>query len=415
VLLLSFGGPERGEDVLPYLENVTRGRGIPPSRLEQVARHYHRQGGRSPINDCNRALLAALHRELASRSAQVPLLWGNRNWDPYLVDALREGHRVGARRVLAVVTSAYASYSGCRQYREDVAAAVAALRDEGVEVVVDRVRHFFNHPGFVAAQVEAVRRAIAELDADPGGPVTGGDAGEEPVLTGGGADGVRLVFVTHSVPVAMDETSGPEGGWYVRQHLDLCHTVADRVARTLDRSLGWDLAYCSRSGPPGQPWLEPDVNDHLATLRDRGVPGVVIVPIGFVSDHMEVVHDLDVEAMDTARALGIRARRAATAGTDPQFVAGLVDLLLERAAAERGEDPPRPVAGSLPASPDVCAASCCPNPRGRRPAACEAGWSAQATDTPDGARPVPGAGRPRDAVPAPGGPAPADIPVEGGR
>lgn len=375
MLLLSFGGPERGEDVLPFLENVTRGRGIPRSRLDQVAQHYHRRGGRSPINDCNRALLAALDRELTSRSARVPVLWGNRNWDPYLVDALREGHRAGVRRVLAVPTSAFASYSGCRQYREDIAAAVVALRAEGVEVVVDRIRHFFHHPGFVAAQVESVRRAVAELEAAPEDPAADGATGEQPVPVGGGVEGVRLVFVTHSVPVAMDETSGPEGGWYTRQHLDLCHTVADRVARALDRPLGWDLAFCSRSGPPGQPWLEPDVNGHLATLRDRGVTKVVIVPIGFVSDHMEVVHDLDVEAMETARDLGILARRAATAGTDPRFVAGLVDLLLERAAAERGEAPPRPVVGALAATPDVCAASCCANPRGWRPAACEVGWS----------------------------------------
>jgi ferrochelatase len=370
VLLLSFGGPERPADVLPFLENVTRGRGIPRERLDVVAEHYLRFGGRSPINDQNRALLAALRAELDARGLHLPLYWGNRNWDPYLLAALRQARADGVRRLCVILTSAYSSYSSCRQYREDLAAALLALASEGgVPDVpeVDKVRHYYNHPGFVAAVTDAVLDGLAKLPDDA-------------------REGARLVFVTHSVPTAMNDTAGPDGGRYERQHRDVAATVGTAVAERLrgrgaDAGAGngspepaWDLVYCSRSGPPDQPWLEPDINDHLRALHARGVPGVVVVPVGFVSDHMEVVFDLDTEARETAEDLGLPFVRAATVGTDPRFVSALVDLVLERASLARGETRRQPAAGELGASWAVCPAGCCRNLRGDRPAACGEDW-----------------------------------------
>jgi ferrochelatase len=363
VLLLSFGGPEGPDDVMPFLENVTRGRGIPRERLEAVAEHYLHFGGRSPINDQNRALLAALRAELDARGLDMPLVWGNRNWVPYVTDALREAHEAGARRVVTVVTSAYSSYSGCRQYREDLAAAVTALAAEGRALEVDKVRHYYNHPGFVAPVVDAVRDGLARLAGD------------------GRGERVRVVFVTHSVPTAMDDVSGEGsavgGGAYVRQHLDVAGTVMAQAGPA-----EWDLVYCSRSGPPTQPWLEPDVNDHLEALAKDGVTGVVVVPVGFVSDHMEVVFDLDTEAAQTAADLGLGFVRVPTVGTDPRFVAGLVDLLVERAGEARGGLPGRPATGGLGASHTVCPVGCCRNLRAPdRPAACGADWTAPVVAT----------------------------------
>ncbi len=361
ILLVSFGGPEQPADVLPFLENVTRGRGIPRERLEAVAEHYLHFGGRSPINDQNRALLAALRAELDARGLDVPLYWGNRNWNPYLVDALREAGDAGARRLCAVLTSAYSSYSSCRQYREDLAAAqldlAAARGTEGGSAPpeIDKVRHYFNHPGFVAASADAAVTALATLP--------------ERVR-----DAARLVFVTHSIPTAMNEVSGPRGGAYVAQHQDVSAAIAAAAGEAAGRPLDWDLVYCSRSGPAAQPWLEPDVNDHLRALHAAGVPGVVVVPAGFVSDHMEVKYDLDTEARETAEELGLPFARAATVGTDPRFVSALVDLVLERAAQLRGTSPRQPAVGILGPSHAVCPVGCCPNLRAERPAACGADW-----------------------------------------
>ena len=353
VLLLSFGGPEGPEDVMPFLENVTRGRGIPRERLEEVAEHYHHFGGRSPINDQNRALLAALRAELDTRGHDdVPLAWGNRNWAPFVTDTLRELHETGVRRVLAVVTSAYASYSGCRQYREDLAGSLVTLAKEGRALHVDKLRHYFNHPGFVGPTVDAVVAALGRVPA--GSPVA---------------------FVTHSVPTAMDDVSGPEGHAYVGQHLDVAGTVAAGVAERVGAEPDWELVYCSRSGPPSQPWLEPDVGDHLRALRDKGAPGVVVAPIGFVSDHMEVAFDLDTEAAEVAQEIGLPFARAATVGAGGEFVAGLVDLVEERAAAGRGEPVDRVSVGTWGPSHDVCPVGCCRNLRApERPAACGADW-----------------------------------------
>lgn len=339
VLLLSFGGPEGPDDVLPFLRNVTRGRGIPDERLAAVAEHYHHFGGRSPINDQNRALLAALRGELAARGLDVPVGWGNRNWAPFATDALRELHDGGARRVLAVVTSAYGSYSGCRQYREDVARSVAALAAEGRALRVDKVRAYYNTPGFARANAATILDAYGALGA------TGSPA--------------PLVLVTHSIPTTMEDASGRRAASYRAQHLDLAAVLAEEVGRALGATPAWQLAYCSRSGPPTQPWLEPDVNDVLRDLRAAGAPGVVLAPIGFVSDHMEVVYDLDTEARETADGLGLPMARAATAGTHPAFVASLVDLAVERAAAERGESPEQLAVGGIGPRHGFCPAGCC--------------------------------------------------------
>ena len=354
LVLLSFGGPEQPDDVMPFLQNVTAGRGIPPERLEEVGQHYRLFSGRSPINDQNRELLAALRAELSVQGSDAPVHWGNRNWAPYLVDALRQAHDDGARRVLVVTTSAYASYSGCRQYREDLAAALLDLAASGRALSVDKVRHYFNHPGFVTANVDAVVESLDRL--------------------GPRSHDARLLFVTHALPTSMAEASGPDGGAYVTQHLDVASTVSAEVSRRTGVHRDHDLVYCSRSGRPGQPWTGPDVVEHLEELARRGSTAVVCVPIGFVSDHMEVVYDLDMEAAAGASTAGLAWSRAATAGTHPAFVAGLVDLALERAAAERGEKVTRAAAGDLPPSHDVCPVGCCPNARGDRPAACGADW-----------------------------------------
>jgi ferrochelatase len=358
ILLLSFGGPEKPQDVMPFLRIVTAGRGIPDERLAVVAEHYQSFGGRSPINDQNRLLLAALRSELDRRELRTPLVWGNRNFDPFLTDALREAHEAGMRRLVTIVTSAYTSYSSCRQYREDLAAAVATLAEEGREIEVDKVRPYFNHPGFSHVSARHVTEAVRGL----GQP--GDDTVQEP----------RLLFVTHSIPEAMDDTSGPgdgEGNAYRREHLALAAAITDEVNATLSRSLDHELVYCSRSGPPTQPWLEPDVNDALRALAAEGVRTVVVAPIGFVSDHMEVRFDLDTEAAQTAAEVGLEMVRVPTVGADPEFVSGLVDLVIERAAQARGG-----VTGPSPAwpgdqvSPSVCRPGCCPNLRAAKPALC---------------------------------------------
>jgi protoporphyrin/coproporphyrin ferrochelatase len=342
LLLVSFGGPERPEDVVPFLENVTRGRGIPRERLEDVGEHYQLFGGRSPINDINRALLEALRADLREHGIDVPVYWGNRNWDPYLTDAVAEMRADGVTRAACFVTSAYSSYSSCRQYREDLAAAVEHIGEGAPRL--DRLRSYYNHPGFLDPVVDVV---VEATQARPE---------------------ARLVFVTHSIPLSMNDGSGPEGGAYLAQHLNAAAYVADRVATVTGRDHPHDLVFCSRSGPPQVPWLEPDVNDHLEKLAGDGVGAVVLVPIGFVSDHMEVVYDLDTEALATAQELGLDAVRVPTSGTDPRVVAMVRELLLERAAVERGERTERVSVGGDPPCWDLCAVGCCPNPRAEKPA-----------------------------------------------
>lgn len=355
LLLLSFGGPEGPDDVVPFLENVTRGRGIPKERLKEVGQHYFLFGGVSPINGQNRALLEALRKDFAGAGLELPVYWGNRNWAPYLTDTLREMVLDGRRHVAVLATSAYASYSGCRQYREDLADALSALEAEGLPLPrVDKLRHYFNHPGFIGPMVEGVLTSLADLPEDV-------------------RAGARLAFTTHSIPDAAADASGPvaehgDGGAYVRQHLDVARVIADAVRDETGVAHPWQLVYQSRSGAPHVPWLEPDICDHLEELHRAGAPSVVMVPIGFVSDHMEVLYDLDTEATAKAAELGLPVRRSATVGADPRFAAAIRDLVLERAATERGRPVERCALGALGPSHDLCPIGCCPS-RSERPAA----------------------------------------------
>lgn len=358
ILLAGFGGPEGQDDVIPFLRNVTRGRGIPDERLEEVAHHYRHFGGVSPINDQNRELKAALEAELARRGIDLPVYWGNRNWDPYLADAVQAAYDDGHRTLLTIATSAYSSFSSCRQYREDIAIALEATGLEG-KIAIDKVRQYFDHPGFVEPFVEGVVAGVRELL-----PGVDGDASK-----------IRLLFATHSIPTADAERSGPrdrdfgDGGAYAAQHLAVSELVATLAARELGvESLGWDLVYQSRSGPPSQPWLEPDINDRIAELPGEGVMAVAIVPVGFLSDHMEVLWDLDTEALETSEEHGLAAVRVPTPGSHQRFVAGLVDLVTER----REGTPPaeRPALTDLGPWYDVCRPGCCENIRaGFKPAA----------------------------------------------
>jgi len=347
LLLLSFGGPEGPDDVVPFLENVTRGRGIPRERLAEVGEHYFLFDGVSPINAQCRRLLDALRKDFAQSGVDLPVYWGNRNWAPYLTDALRQTALDGRRRVLTLVTSAYASYSGCRQYRENLAEALAALKAEGLEPPrVDKLRHYFNHPGFIGPMADGVLTALAALPS-------------------GVRDGAHLAFTTHSIPTAAADASGPPqahgpGGAYVAEHLDAARLVAEAVRERTGVEREWELVYQSRSGPPHVPWLEPDICDHLESLSAQGAPAAVMVPIGFVSDHMEVLYDLDTEATAKAAELGLPVARSATVGTDPRFIAAIRELVQERAATERGAHPERCALGTLGPSHDVCPAGCCP-------------------------------------------------------
>jgi protoporphyrin/coproporphyrin ferrochelatase len=326
LLLVSFGGPEAPDEVLPFMEQVTAGRGIPRERLVEVSEHYRLFDGRSPINDQNRVLRAALDEALAAAGLALPVYWGNRNSAPWLEDELRRMRADGVERALCLVTSAYSSYSGCRQYREDLARASAAVGEGAPEL--DKVRVYYNHPGFLEPQVDLIREAIATLPAE-----VRGDA--------------RVVFTTHSIPRTMSRHSD-----YEVQHHEACRLVMEAFP-----GRRWELVYNSRSGPPQVPWLTPDVNDHLTALAADGCPGVVVVPIGFVSDHLEVVYDLDVEARATAAGLGLPFARAGTVGTDPRFVAGLVELVRERV-----EGAPRRALGTRGPNWDACPVDCCRAP-----------------------------------------------------
>jgi ferrochelatase len=316
LLLVSFGGPEKPEDVVPFLENVTRGRGIPAERLAEVGRHYLDVfGGVSPINEQCRRLVAALEA-----AQDRPVYWGNRNWHPFLADTLEQMRADGVEHAYALVTSAFPSYSGCRQYREDVERAQV----DGAPRIT-KIRHYYCEDGFVGPMRRNVQ---AQLD---------------------GLTAPRLVFTAHSIPLVMAQSSGPSGGAYV----DALRTACARVAGDLP----WDLVFQSRSGPPTVPWLDPDVGDHLERLHAEGVREAVMVPIGFTSDHVEVVYDLDVQAQDRVAQLpGMTVRRAATVGTDPEFVQMLVDLVAER------EQGPELASHGCVATHDRCPVGCCPPP-----------------------------------------------------
>jgi protoporphyrin/coproporphyrin ferrochelatase len=325
-LLVSFGGPEGPDDVMPFLENVTRGRGVPPERLVRVAEHYYAFGGVSPINQQCRDMLAAVRADFAASGLSLPLYWGNRNWAPYLADAVRAMADDGVQRAVAFVTSAYSSYSSCRQYLDDIERARAAAGPDAP--VIDKIRRFFNHPGFIEPFAGNARAALATLPAEV-------------------REDAHLVFTAHSVPVAMADASGPRGGGgrYVAELTEAARLVAERIC---GGTHPWSLAYQSRSGPPSQPWLEPDVRDHIGELAKSGARAVVVIPVGFVSDHMEVRHDLDVEAAQTAQSLGLEFVRVATPGTHPRFAAMITELVRERMALAEGTE----VAGAEPEGTD---------------------------------------------------------------
>ena len=335
VLVVSFGGPERSEDVIPFLENVVRGRGVPRDRLLEVAEHYYSFGGRSPINDQNRALISALREELAAKGPHLPIYFGNRNWHPMLPDTLRTMARDGVRRALAIVTSAFSSYSGCRQYRENIVDAIAAVGDSAPRV--DKIRAFFNHPGFILSMAGRVRAALSKFGASD-------------------RAGARLLFTAHSIPLSMAHTCD-----YVAQLREASRLVSEQVGND-----NWELVFQSRSGPPTQPWLEPDICDRIDSLGAEGLTHVCAVPIGFLSDHVEVAYDLDSEAAARANAAGISLVRAETVGTCPVFVSAVADLIRER--VQDGSE--RSCIGEWPAWPDECPADCCPRPQRPSRAAC---------------------------------------------
>ncbi|WP_188680441.1 ferrochelatase [Subtercola lobariae] len=358
ILLASFGGPEGQDDVIPFLRNVTRGRGIPDERLEEVAHHYRAFGGVSPINEQNRELKAALEAELAARGIDLPVLWGNRNWAPYLPEALVEANERGFTKLIAIGTSAYSSYSSCRQYREDYAMALDETGLGGV-LQIDKIRQFFDHPGFVSPFIDGVAAAFDEIE----GALPGIDLGTE----------VEVLFSTHSIPMADADRSGPPergfgtGGAYEAQHRAVAEVVMAAVGVGRASVPEWKLVFQSRSGPPSQPWLEPDVNDVIAELPATGVRAVVIVPLGFVSDHMEVKWDLDKEATDTARDNDLYSVRVPTPGVHREYVSGLIDLVLERVNGVPTAD--RPALTTLGPWYDVCRSGCCENVRlGFKPA-----------------------------------------------
>jgi ferrochelatase len=332
LLLASFGGPEGMADVTPFLDRVLRGRSVPPERRHEVAHHYERFAGVSPINAQNRALIEALRDELETSGLRLPIYWGNRNWHPLLADALRAMAGDGVKRALAFVTSAYSSYSGCRQYLEDIAQARAEVGPGAP--VVDKLRVFHDHPGFVEANADRVHDALATLP-----PARRAAA--------------RIAFTAHSIPAAM-----ASGSDYVGQLRETCALVAAAVPHD-----AWTLVYQSRSGSPREPWLEPDILDHLDALQAEGARDVVVAPIGFVSDHMEIVYDLDTEARARAAALGLGFARAGTAGTHPAFVRMIRELVEERVAGGA-----RRALGSRGPRPDACAADCCVSAAPRPPA-----------------------------------------------
>ena len=337
-LLVSFGGPEGPDDVMPFLRNVTRGRAVPEERLAAVAEHYYEFGGVSPINQQCRDLLAAVRADFAASDLSLPAYWGNRNWSPYLADTVRDMAANGVRRAVAFVTSAYSSYSSCRQYLDDIERARAAVGPGAPRI--DKIRRFFNHPGFIEPFADHARAALASLP---------GDVRED----------AHLVFTAHSIPAAMAEASGPSGGRYVAELTEAARLIAERVGGTHP----WTLAYQSRSGPPSQPWLEPDVRDHLAELAKSGTVAVAVIPVGFVTDHMEVRHDLDLEAAHAADSLGLAFARAATPGTDPRFASMITELVRERLApddqAPDGGWAAPAALGAMGRPSDTCPAGCC--------------------------------------------------------
>jgi ferrochelatase len=336
ILVVSFGGPESRDDVIPFLENVLRGRNVPRERMLAVAEHYYHFGGKSPINQQIRELIAALEIELAQQGPKLPVYWGNRNWHPMLAETLQQMKQDGIRSALAFVTSAYSSYSGCRQYREDIVRAQNEVGSGAPQI--DKLRAFFNHPGFVEATEERLRDAVAQIPADA-------------------LHNVQIVYLAHSIPLSMANTCD-----YVQQLEEVRKLVSRRLGVSNDA-----LVYQSRSGAPGQPWLEPDILDYLRDVQARQLASaVVLAPISFISDHMEVLYDLDIEAQQLCDSLSLPMVRAKTVGVHPKFIAMIRELILER--TNPGSE--RRAVGSMGPRHDVCEESCCPAPQ--RPVAATA-------------------------------------------
>lgn len=352
VLLASFGGPHGPQDVMPFLRAVTEGRGVPTERLEVVAKQYEHFGGISPINSQNNQLARQLEHVLNEGGREMRVYLGNRNWDPYFAEALRQMVDDRVQRAAVVVTSGYSSYSGCRQYRENLFdARQAVLTETGAAPELVKIGRWFDQPEFVEVMTDNVVQAAACLAATR--PPT-------------------VLFTTHSLPTTMAQTSGDPrlgGNAYVAQHTFVAEQIMQRFSRrdgVRSASVPWELVYQSRSGSPRTPWLEPDVGDRIEQLARTGVKSVVIVPIGFMSDHLEVKWDLDTLAMRRAADCGVEAVRAATVGTDSRFVTALARMI-----REREQQLPRSERCSLwptGAAPDRCPAGCCPNPTGDRPA-----------------------------------------------
>ena len=331
ILLVSFGGPEGPDEVLPFLENVLRGKNVPRERMMEVVEHYQHFGGVSPINAQNRALIAALRSELDATGIRLPIYWGNRNWNPMLADTLREMKADGRHRAVAFFTSMFSCYSGCRQYRENIQVAQQEV-GEGAPTV-EKVRKGFNHPMFIEAQADLVRQGLEQIAAPK-------------------RSATKLLFTAHSIPMSMADNSN-----YVKQLKEAAKLVATAV-----RSENWELVFQSRSGPPQQPWLEPDVCDRIEELAASGTNDVAIIPLGFVSDHMEVLFDLDTEAKATCDTLGLGMVRVPSVGTHPTFIKMIRELIQERIE----NWPTRAAIGDLPASHDVCPVDCCLYPQQRR-------------------------------------------------
>jgi protoporphyrin/coproporphyrin ferrochelatase len=329
LLVVSFGGPEGMQDVIPFLENVLRGRNVPRERMLQVAKHYELFGGVSPINEQNRQLIAALKKELEAKGPKLPIYFGNRNWHPLLADTLRQMRDDGIHNALAFVTSAYSSYSSCRQYLENIAEAQSVVGEGAPRV--QKIRAFYNHPLFIEANVENVRAAFQKIPAAR-------------------RASAHLVFTAHSLPISIAKSCD-----YEAQLRETAHLVTDSITTGGDGPWRYKLVFQSRSGSPTQPWLGPDVCECLRELHATGTTDVVVAPIGFVSDHMEIIYDLDTKAMALCRELGLNMIRAATAGTHPLFIEMIRELIMEQLEPQT----PRRFLGTMGARNDSCHAECC--------------------------------------------------------
>ncbi len=330
VIVVSFGGPDGPDDVIPFLENVLRGKNVPRERMMEVAEHYFHFGGKSPINEQNLALIEALQAELKRNGPDLPIYFGNRNWQPYLADTLAQMRDDGVERALAFFTSGFSSYSGCRQYRENIAQAQKQVGEGAPKI--DLLRKFYNHPGFIETMVELAQAELAGLSPE-------------------GRAANKLIFVAHSIPQVMADHCS-----YEEQLREASGLIAERLGLE-----NWELVYQSRSGPPSQPWLEPDICDRIEELPSEGYRAVSVIPVGFISDHMEVLFDLDTEAVEKAAECGLEMARVPTVGTHPKFVAMIAELIRERV----GMQTEKRALGAHGPSHDVCPANCCLYPRSR--------------------------------------------------